>query len=412
MPTHLSAAEAAAELGVSVPTLYAYVSRGLVRSEATDNSRRRLYLAEDVWLLKERKDHRRDPARAAQEALHWGLPALESRLSVIHAGRLYYRGRDVVTLATTCTLEQVAALLWEGDLATPLPDDFMHPLPEAWTAVSRVAAALPPLEGFQLLLPLAAAHDSLAYDLRGPAVARTGARILRLLTAVAAGAKPSRRPVAEVLQRHWAPKNPDAARLLQAALVLYADNGLNPSSFTARCVASAGSTPYALVTAGLAALQGSKHGGACERAEAVLQEARDPRGVRHAVVTRLRRGETVPGFGHPLYPDGDPRGALLMKMVAELPRRSPDVAVALELAAAVRELMSQHPTVDFGVLTVCRALDLPAGAPLALLAIGRVVGWIGHGLEQYREGRVIRPRARYAGDLPQSIEARAQGTDI
>jgi citrate synthase len=398
MAAYLSASEAAAELGVNLPTLYAYVSRGLIRSEAEGTARRRRYLAEDIWLLKQRKQHRRDPAKAAQEALHWGLPVLESRLSVIHDGRLYYAGRDVVSLATGSSIEQVAALLWMGDLQAPFPDDVIDP--PGWKSVARVAAALPPLEALQVFLPVAAAHDPFAFDLRAAAVQRSGAKILRVLAAAAVGARPTRRPVAEVLQTHWVPKAPGAAALLQAALVLYADNGLNPSSFTARCVASAGSTPYAVVAAGLAALQGTKHGGACERAAGLLQEARTPRGARAAVVARLRRGEPIPGFGHPLYPAGDPRGALLMRLVAEHRPSSPDVALATALAAAVRELMNEHPTVDFGVVTLCRALGLPAGAPLALLGVGRVVGWIAHGLEQYREGREIRPRAKYAGALP------------
>jgi len=397
---YLSAAEAAAELGINVPTLYAYVSRGLIRSEPEGPSRRRRYLAEDVWLLKQRKQHRRDPAKAAEEALHWGLPALKSRISVIHNGRLYYAGKDAVTLATAATIEQVAALLWIGDLAAPFPDELTDPLPPEWASVSRMAARLPPLEGLQLVLPVAAAHDPYAYDLRAASVQRTGARILRLLAAVAVGARPSRAPISQVLQRGWAVKAPDAGALLQAALVLYADNGLNPSSFTARCVASAGSTPYALVAAGLAALQGSKHGGACERAEGLVQEAHDPAGARRAVMARLRRGEPIPGFDHPLYPEGDPRGALLMKLAAQHRPNSRDVALALALTAAVRELMNQQPTVDFGVVTLCRALGLPAGAPLALLGVGRVVGWIAHGLEQYQEGRLIRPRARYAGEPP------------
>jgi citrate synthase len=400
MAAYLTAAEAAAELGVSLPTLYAYVSRGLIRSEAVADTRRRRYLAEDVSLLKERKQQRRDPAQAAREALHWGLPVLESRLSVIQGGRLYYRGRDVVELATTCSIEQVAALLWAGDLQAPLPADDAVPVPPEWPALLRAAKQLPPLEAFQSVLPAAAAHDSAAYDLRPEAVCRCGARILRLLAAVAVGRRPARDGVAAVLQRGWAPRHPEVASMLQAALVLYADNGLNPSSFTARCVASAGSTPYAVVCAGLAALQGSKHGGACERAEGLLQEAGDPKGARRVVAARMRRGEPMPGFGHPLYPDGDPRGALLMQLAAERRPKSPGLALALALADAVRELMNQQPTVDFGVVTLCRALELPPGAPLALLGLGRVVGWIGHGLEQYQEGRAIRPRARYAGDLP------------
>ena len=400
MATFLSAEQAAAELGVNIPTLYAYVSRGLIRSEAEGRTRRRRYLAEDIWLLKQRKAHRRDPAKGAEEALHWGLPVLESRLSVIHGGRLYYGGRDVVSLATACSLEQVAALLWMGDLHAPFPDEVVAPLPAEWSTLARVAGKLPPLEAFQLVLPVVAAHDAFAYDLRAESVQRTGARILRLLAAVAVGARPTRAPVAQVLQRRWAPHKPDVAALLQAALVLYADNGLNPSSFTARCVASAGSTPYALVAAGLAALQGTKHGGACERAAGLLQEAGDPRGARRAVVARLRRGESMPGFGHPLYPDGDPRGALLMQLIAAQRPKSPEVALALALTEAVRELMNQQPTIDFGVVTLCRALELPASAPLALLGVGRVVGWIAHGLEQYREGREIRPRARDAGAPP------------
>jgi citrate synthase len=400
MSAFLSAAEAAAELGINLPTLYAYVSRGLIRSEAEGKARRRRYLADDIWLLKQRKQHRRDPSKAAQEALHWGMPVLESRLSVIHDGRLYYVGRDVVTLAQTCTIEQVAALLWMGEIAAPFPDELL--VPPEWKTLTQVATGLPPLEALQVFLPVAAAHDPHAYDIRPTAVQRAGARILRLLAAAAVGARPTREPIAQVLQRRWAPKEPAVAALLQAALVLYADNGLNPSSFTARCVASAGSTPYALVAAGLAALQGSKHGGACERAQGMLEEVGEARGAQRAVTARMRRGEAVPGFGHPLYPAGDPRGAFLMQLVAEHRPKSPGVKLALALAAAVHELMNEHPTVDFGVVTLCRALGLPAGAALSLLGVGRIVGWIAHGLEQYQEGREIRPRARYAGDLPRS----------
>lgn len=395
----LSAAEAAAELGVSLPTLYAYVSRGLIRSEGELGSRRRRYSAEDVWLLKERKENRRDPGKAARDALYWGLPVLESRLSVIHAGRLYYRGKEVVDLAGSCRIEQVASLLWTGDLAAPFPDDVVAPDAQEWRAVARLAAALPPLDALQLFLPLACASDPVAFDVREPAVRRAGARILRLLAAAAVGVRPSRQAVAVVLQRRWAARSPEVVRLIDAALVLYADNGLNPSSFTARCVASAGSPPYAVVSAGLAALQGTKHGGACERAEGLLREAGDPRGARAAVAARLRRGESIPGFGHPLYPGGDPRAAFLLDLIRRRPRVA-GVEVAFALVDAVQEAMAEHPTIDFAVVTLCRALGLPAGAALSLLGVGRVVGWIAHALEQYREGREIRPRARYAGDLP------------
>jgi citrate synthase len=398
--SHLSARQAATELGVSLQTLYAYVSRGLIRSEPEGVARRRRYLAEDVTLLNQRKRGRRDPAGTAQDALYWGMPVLESRLSVIHAGRLYYAGRDAVELAESCSLEAVAALLWMGALDAPLPAEPIASDAAEWRAVAGLARRLPPLEGLQLFLPLASAHDPLAFDLRPASVQRAGARILRVLAGAAAGARPSRQPIARVLQRHWAPRDASAARLLDAALVLYADNGLNPSSFTARCVASAGSTPYAVVAAGLAALQGVKHGGACERAAGLIDELRDPRDARATVGARLRRGESVPGFGHPLYPAGDPRAAYLLELIAAHRPKSPEIARVRALVDAVQEAMNERPTIDFAVVALCRTLGLPASAPLHLLGVARVVGWIAHGLEQYQEGRAIRPRARYAGELP------------
>src|SRR6185369_1306077 len=346
MSTYLSADAAAAELGVSLATLYAYVSRGLIRSEREGPQRRRRYLTEDVWLLNERKRGRRDPARTARDALHWGMPVLESRLSLIHAGRLYYGGHDAVELARGRRIEEIAALLWTGDLATPLPSEPIAVPAASWRALSKLAAALPALDGLQLFLPLAAAHDPFAYDLRPDAVRRAGAHILCVLAAAAAGVLPSGQPVARVLQRAWVPRDAGAVPLLDAALVLYADNGLNPSSFTARCVASAGSTPYAVVAAGLAALQGSKHGGASERAEVLLAEVRQPRGAQATVVARLRRGESMPGFGHPLYPDGDPRAAMLLRLIGEARPKSPEVALSLALVEAVREVMNEHPTID------------------------------------------------------------------
>src|SRR5688572_11176815 len=115
---YLSSGQAAEELGVSLATLYAYVSRGMVRSEAGEwKGRARRYRAEDVRRLKERKERRRDPDGVVEGALHWGTPVLESGITMIDGGGLYYRGRDVVDLAEESTIEEVAALVWTGDEA-------------------------------------------------------------------------------------------------------------------------------------------------------------------------------------------------------------------------------------------------------------------------------------------------------
>src|SRR5512133_734980 len=113
----ITAQEAAAALGVKLPTLYAYVSRGLIRSEATGNVKReRLYSAEDVQRLKERQEQRRDPTSVVSGALHWGAPVLESGLTLISDGKLYYRGYDVTKLASQYTVEEVVGLLWDSNL--------------------------------------------------------------------------------------------------------------------------------------------------------------------------------------------------------------------------------------------------------------------------------------------------------
>ena len=388
-------------MGVNLATLYAYVSRGLVRSEAVEGGKRnRRYRAEDVRRLKERKERRRDPDGVVEGALHWGTPVMESGITLIDDGRLYYRGRDVETLAEDKSIEEVAALIWTGEEAmapTLFPSEPLE-LTGRIRGVLDSVYGLPPVEVFQVLLPLAASEDPAAYDLRPPAVARTGARILRMMIEVAAGKAAPR--MAETLQHGWCPREPGAATLLDSALVFCVDHELPVSTFAARCVASSEATPYAVVLAGLAALGGVKHGGEIELVEAFLREVEDAGDARAVISGRLRRGERIPGFGHSLYPEGDPRGAGLLRLTAEAHPESPAVALCGAVAGEVLHLMGERPTVDFALATVSRALGLPAGGAVALFALGRTVGWIGHAIEQYQSDSLIRPRARYVGEQP------------
>jgi citrate synthase len=398
---YLDAGRAAEELGVSLATLYAYVSRGMVRSEAVEGKgRNRRYRAEDVRRLKERKERRRDPDGVVEGALYWGTPVLESAITMIDGGGLYYRGRDVAALAGEKSVEEVAALIWTGDEAMApalFPAEMSGPSRHIRNVVDSVAG-LTPFEVFQVMLPVAAADDPAAYDLRPGAVARTGARILRLMTDVAAGE--SAPGLAATLQRGWSPDDPEAADLLGSALVFCVDHELPVSTFVARCVASSEATPYAVVLAGLAALGGLKHGGEIELVEAFLREV-DASGDARAVISgRLRRGERIPGFGHSLYPEGDPRGAGLLRLTAGAYPESIAVTLSDSVAGEMLQLMGERPTVDFALATVARALDLPPGGAVALFALGRTVGWIGHAIEQYRSGSLIRPRARYVGEQP------------
>jgi citrate synthase len=398
---YLTAQEAAAELGITSATLYAYVSRGLIRSEAVSGSQRvRRYSAEDVERLKARKESRRNPDSVAETALHLGTPVLESSITLIQDGNLYYRGQDAVGLAECCSAAEVAALIWMGDLNARLSFKEKMELPAAYLKLREQIGHLTPFEHFQVMLPLAAAQDPAAYDLRPTSVAATGARILRLMVAVAAGGKSADGRIADILAGSWSGGDTHAALLINSALILCADHELNISAFTARVVASGNATPYAVVMAGLAALSGSKHGGHTERVEAFLREAGTPEGVYEAMAGRLRRGERIPGFGHVLYPDGDPRGRALLEQVAEAYPDSPALALAQATTEAAAQLIGDYPTVDFGLVILARALGLPRGAPLALFGLGRTIGWIGHAIEQYQLDRLIRPRARYTGEGP------------
>ena len=395
---YLTSREAAQELGVRPATLYAYVSRGMIRSEESGGRGRR-YRAEDVRRLKERKERRRDPEGAVEGALHWGTPVLESAITLIDGGRIYYRGRDVVGLASRKKIEEVAALIWTGEEAgaTTLfasPADLYPSVRDAMHVVER----MPSFEAFQVLLALAGAADPTAYDLRPAAVARTGARILGQMAVVAAGGGEASAGVAETLARGWVPGDRGAAELIGAALVMCADHELPVSTFAARCVASSGATPYAVVQAGLAALGGVKHGGQVELVEAFLREVEALGDAREAIAGRLRRGDGVPGFGLSLYPDGDPRGAELIRRVSGEYPESPAVALSASVAGEVLDLVGERPTVDFGLVTLGRTLGLPPGGAVSLFALGRTVGWIGHAIEQYQSDALIRPRARYVGE--------------
>jgi citrate synthase len=391
----IGAAEAALLLGVSRATLYAYVSRGYVRSQATPgSSRERRYSRDDVERLRRRTEERRDPDKAASRALHWGMPTLESSISLIDGRRLYYRGHDAVALSQSRSLAEVASLIWTGRFDTAFPV-----VRAVRVDAERSSGTLRFVARAQSMLAHASGRDPLAFDLRAPGVALTGWRILHLVTGAATGLHAGRSTIEQRLARAWS-VDARGIDVLRSALVLCADHELNVSSFTARCVASAGSTPYAVVVAGLAALEGAKHGGASARVESMLESMRGTRHLRSALADRLRRGETIDGFGHPLYRDGDPRATALIDLLRERYPRSAELRFVLEVIDAAASGVVEMPNLDFGLVAVARVLRLPLASPLTLFAIGRTIGWIGHAIEQYATGQLIRPRAKYVGVVP------------
>ncbi|MGE6741546.1 citrate synthase family protein [Allorhizobium pseudoryzae] len=388
----LDAEDAATALGISRATLYAYVSRGLIQATgAGDDPRRRLYSAHDIEQLKKRKSVGRRPKDAAASALDWGLPVMTSAITLIENGRLIYRGQDALQLAESATLEEVARLLWDCGSTDPFAD--AKAKPDAWNdALLDATMPLPLTERCQALLPFVAAGRLTAWKRDNRRLWAGGAALTRAMAAACLGVQPDVQPIHAFLAKHWS-LDAQGADLLRRALVLQADHELNASAFALRVAASTGASLGACLNAGLSALSGPRHGGMTSLVELLFDELEEVGDAAEVVERRLRRGDGIPGFDHPLYPDGDPRAEGI------LPHLPPD-ALRADLLSVLEETAGQRPTCDVALVALRRSLNLPRGSALALFAIARTVGWIAHALEQKDDERLIRPRARYVGLMP------------
>jgi len=384
----LTARQTADRLGIKLDTLYAYVSRGRLRSVMVPGTRERRYRSEDVEALLDARSSPRPVHSSDPEAL---MPVIGSSICLIENGRFYYRGQDTVGLSDWATLEDIARMLWLDDKVSDFAD-------VSGPSRSGNAGSISGLiERCQSRLITLGDEDLAALDLTRARVARTGWRILRELAACVAPALPSPEPIHRRLAAAWRLGEP-GADLIRRCLVLIADHELNASTFVARCVASTGATPYAVVAAALGALSGRFHGGETERAEGLFRELLEGSDPMAIMAGRLARGERLPGFGQPLYPDGDPRATAILAVLAQA---APELhALAITAAEIGLRLIGRHANVDFGLAAAAIGLGLPRSAALGLFVIGRTVGWIAHAIEQYESGVLIRPRARYLGPRP------------
>lgn len=392
----ISAREAARRLGVKPATLYAYVSRGLLRSAPGPDSRERRYHVADVERLKRMK-HAGPRSARPPDPFDAAMPVLDTSISLIDGGCLYYRGRDALALADTADLETIARLLWEQAAVEPFAAGPSTGRLRQMLARSTLPSAA--MDRARLLLAELAPHDVASLDVSPRAVARTGGRLAAVLTAAVTRQIPTGLAVHAELARAWG-SDKAAADIVRRCLVLMADHELNASTYVGRCIASTGASPYAVVMGALGALSGPMHGGETTRVEALLREVLDGSAdVRSVVAARLQRGERVPGFGQPLYPDGDPRCRNILQAIRES-RFAGEAAEPIAIGERITDLISRQPNVDFAIGVVSVALGLPSGSGLGLFLVGRSVGWIAHAMEQYASRALIRPRARYVGPLP------------
>jgi citrate synthase len=394
----ISAGAAARLLGVKPATLYAYVSRGLIRSRSSSaGAGGRRYARSDLERHLARSLARKGHAAVASGALSFGEPVLDTRVSNITRDGPVYRGQAAVALAEADTPpERVAELLAHGTLPERTPEILLEA-----ASMSRLRRWIPrdtpPLRAMLLALIHAEPRDN-QLDW-----ARELVRLLAVSPALGGGEQILRAAISAptlagaLLAALGRRTDPRARRVMNRALVLSADHELNASTFAARIAAGAGADLAHCLAAALGVLSGARHGGASDGVEAFVADLERP---EHAI-TRVREclaaGQAVPGFGHPLYPDGDPRAPPLIA-AAEAVGRVPRVARTL---AAVREAMrlagGEGPNIDHALVVVRAALGLPAGSASAIFAVGRAMGYVAHVFEQRASGQLLRPRARYVG---------------
>src|SRR6201993_1675990 len=391
---YLSAREAAAELAISPATLYAYVSRGLIRSEPSPDSRSHRYRAEDIRGLKERRAPSPEPR--GFKSFDPDLPVLDSAIATITEAGPIYRGVNCVDLAEKDSLEHAATLLWDVTRVDPFAADNCPQVSDEMRAIAEAARRAAPIDRAIAVLALAGSADPGAFTRAPDGRAMVGARIMRLLVATMLNTGPSADPLHLQIAKAWAPDQKHAPDLIRRALVLLADHELNASTFTVRCAASTGLNLYDSIIAGLVALKGPRHGGAGVLASRLVKTLVD-NDVAPVIRERVAQGERFAGFGHGVYKHGDPRALSLLDALtrAGAPRK-----FTKEVPERIAEATGELVNIDYALAVMADSLRLAPGSELTLFAMARAVGWIAHASEQLQNGGLIRPRARYVGPVP------------
>jgi citrate synthase len=391
---YLSAREASAELAISPATLYAYVSRGLIRSEPSSDSRSHRYRAEDVRGLKERRAPSPEPRGLRN--FDADLPVMDSAIATITEDGPIYRGVNCIDLAEKDTLEHAATLLWDVTGVDPFASDNCPHVSDEMRGVAEAARDAAPIDRTIAVLALAASADPRAFTRAADGRALVGGRILRLVIATMLNRASSAKPLHLQIARAWAPDHKHAPDLIRRALVLLAEHELNASTFTVRCAASTGLNLYDAMIAGLVALKGPRHGGAGVLAAQLVKTLAEG-DVAPVIRERVALGERFAGFGHGVYKHGDPRARALLDALA---RAGAAERLTREIPERIAEATGEFVNIDYALAVLVHTLGMPPGNELVLFAMSRTVGWIAHACEQLRHGGLIRPRARYIGPAP------------
>jgi citrate synthase len=349
-----------------------------------------------------------------------GVIAAETTLSEVdgEAGRLVIRGKELPELVAEYGYEGTAALLWDGLARDATTAAIRRGLGQArvhaFAMVPKLLAATPgltPVEALRLGLSLLADDDATPHHLLVTgALPVFLAAILRQRDRLAPVAPdPSLSTAADFLRMlHGTRQLHKIERALDAYITTVSDHGFNASTFAARVIASTRAGLLSAVVGALCALKGPLHGGAPGPVLDMLDEIGGTQNIEPWLDTTLSSGGVrLMGFGHRIYKVRDPRADVLKGVVASLDPSSGRLEFAAQVEqAAVKSLRKHKPNqrldtnVEFYTALLLEAVGLPRSAFTAIFAMGRVIGWCAHILEQEQTGRIIRPQSRYIGPMP------------
>ena len=363
---------------------------------------------------------------AEQSALIKGLEgvvAAETALCDLDGanGRLAYRGYDIDELARQASYEEVAHLLWRGELPTRAQlDGFCaeltaaRPIPDQLLAAFRLLPKkADPMRALQMATAMLGTFDPDATDNSQEANLRKALRLTsQLATAVCSHhrIRLGKEPVPPTKDLGHAAnflfmltgERPSAVnvRAFDASLILYAEHEMNASTFTTRVISSTLSDMHSAVAGGIGAIKGSLHGGAGEAVMSTLQEIGKVENVDAFVETALAQKRRLMGFGHRVYRAGDPRAAILRGLAEDACRQSGQemwFRMAVRLFEKVNRAKGLIPNVDFYSAPLWYSIGIPVDLFTPVIVCGRIAGWTAHLLEQYQDNRLIRPRGQYTG---------------
>jgi len=352
-----------------------------------------------------------------------GVVAAETQLCDLDGahGRLAYRGYDIADLARRASFEEVAHLLWHGDLPTaPQLDrttvaliaarDIPREVVEAFRLMPKGTDPMRALQGAVALLGM---HDPDATNNSHEANLRKAVRLTsQMATAICAHhrVRSGQSPVPAAPDLGHAAnflymltgKRPSAvtAKAFDASLTLYAEHELNASTFTTRVIVSTQSDLHSAVAGGVGALKGPLHGGAGEAVMRTLMEIGEVADVDTFSDRALAEKRRLMGFGHRVYKAGDPRAAILRGMAEEACRQSGQFKwyeMAVKLHARINAAKGLIPNVDFYSAPLFYSLGIPVDLFTPVIAAGRIAGWTANIIEQCDDNRLIRPRGEYVG---------------